>query len=430
MRQTLFYLPHQLGPLPLFGWMSWSMIALFVYVAILAISMRGREKLGTILQESWLNWVLGAVILGWVLPAIEYRIGRGTENEWVVGLPVRGYGVFLMLGVVSAIAIGHRRTARLGIPRESFMALALYTVVGGLLGARIFYVVQKWDELDGNTVVGKLWTALQFTEGGLVVYGSILGGIVGIVGWTWRYRVKPLPLLDAIVPAFFIGLAFGRIGCLLNGCCYGGICDPGFPALEFPRGAPAYMDQFHSGRLLGMQTRSSSTGVETIESIEPGSWASEQGIRVGQQLDAVDASLLRETPESFVLASPELEGRLQIDRRGYRLHSSDFPPKSLPVHPAQIYASISAFLLCLWTCSIPNWNRRPGLVFGTGWIAYGLLRIMEEIIRVDEAGQFGTSLSIAQWISVLGIIAGTFFVVLGWRAIPSQASASVTTESN
>lgn len=415
MRQTLFYLPHQLGPLPLFGWVSWSMLGLIVYLAILAISMRGTTRAIQAIQEGFLNWIIGAVVLGFVLPAIEFRVGQGTESETAIGLPIRGYGVMLMLGVVSAIWIGHRRTQYLGVTRDGFMALALYTVIGGLLGARLFYVVQKWNELDGDTISAKVWTALQFTEGGLVVYGSVLGGLVGILAWTLRNRIRPIPLIDAIVPAFFIGLAFGRIGCLLNGCCYGGICESDLPVIEFPRGAPAYMDQLHSGRLLGLRTHSDPDAYPTIDAIDARSWAADQGIQPGQQLEFVEANVIAPSPSSSPTQTPELEGRMQIDRRGFRLQNTDFPSSSLPVHPAQIYASISAFLLCVWTLLIPNWQRRPGLVFGTGLIAYGVLRIMEEIIRVDEAGQFGTSLSIAQWISLIGIVAGFSLVLHSLR---------------
>jgi phosphatidylglycerol:prolipoprotein diacylglycerol transferase len=329
----------------------------------------------------------------------------------IVGLPVRGYGVFLMLGVIGAIWLGRRRTQQLSIPAEHFMALALYTVIGGLLGARIFYVVQKWDELDGGSFVGKLWTALQFTEGGLVVYGSILGGIAGILAWTIRYRVRPISLLDAIVPAFFMGLAFGRIGCLLNGCCFGGICELDLPSIAFPRGAPAYMEQLHSGRLLGLHTQSDSSGMATVDQVDASSWAEQHGVHSGQHVDAIDAIQIAGTPESLLKAKVEVEGRVIIDRKTFRFHSDDIPSRSLPVHPAQIYASLSALLLCFWTALIPNWIRRPGLVFGTGWIAYGILRTLEEIVRVDEAGQFGTSLTIAQWISVLGIVAGAYFAV-------------------
>ena len=66
-------------------------------------------------------------------------------------------------------------------------------------------------------------------------------------------RLSWLQLGDVIVPCMFIGLAFGRIGCLMNGCCYGGRCDEGGFALHFPPSSPVYQDQIRSGELLGFR---------------------------------------------------------------------------------------------------------------------------------------------------------------------------------
>jgi phosphatidylglycerol:prolipoprotein diacylglycerol transferase len=320
----------------------------------------------------------------------------------------------MMLGVLTAVGISYRRVLQLGVAKESFLGLVLWTVVGGLLGARLFYIVQKWSELDGTSISEKLWTALQFTEGGLVVYGAILGGIAGILGWTFLQKVVPLSLLDAIVPAFFIGLAFGRIGCLMNGCCYGGVVESGLPAIAFPRGAPAYMDQLASGRLLGIHTKSTHGQDLTIDAVDPGSWAQRNGIAPGQILDSIQVGQVPQVPSLQAQAMrehapPELEGLVRTDR--VRTVVRELPIRSLPVHPSQIYASITGFLLCFWSLTIPRWVQRPGLVFGSGWLAYGVLRFLEEIVRVDEGGQFGTELSIAQWVSIVGILFGAILTV-------------------
>jgi phosphatidylglycerol:prolipoprotein diacylglycerol transferase len=320
----------------------------------------------------------------------------------------------MMLGVLTAVGISYRRVLQLGVAKESFLGLVLWTVVGGLLGARLFYIVQKWSELDGTSISEKLWTALQFTEGGLVVYGAILGGIAGILGWTFLQKVVPLSLLDAIVPAFFIGLAFGRIGCLMNGCCYGGVVESGLPAIAFPRGAPAYMDQLASGRLLGIHTKSTDGQDLTIDAVDPGSWAQRNGIAPGQILDSIQVGQVPQVPSLQAQAMrehapPELEGLVRTDR--VRTVVRELPNRSLPVHPSQIYASITGFLLCFWSLTIPRWVQRPGLVFGSGWLVYGVLRFLEEIVRVDEGGQFGTELSIAQWVSIVGILFGAILTV-------------------
>jgi phosphatidylglycerol:prolipoprotein diacylglycerol transferase len=195
------------------------------------------------------------------------------------------------------------------------------------------------------------------------------------------------------------------------------------PTIAFPRGAPAYVDQLHRGLLLGIHTSGNSDPNSRIERVDPSSWAAGRSIRPGQFMDSLEFHSLPPRSAGDMLALPELEGSIAIDRNEFRLQPEDFPRKSLRVHPAQIYASISAFLLFLWSSSIPTWHLRSGLVFGSGLIAYGTLRVLEEIIRVDEAGQFGTQLSIAQWISILGITSGILMIIMAFRR-PSNVAIS------
>jgi len=115
-----------------------------------------------------------------------------------------------------------------------------------------------------------------------------------------------------------------------------------------------------------------------------------------------------------------LEGLVRTD--GKRVLVRELPSKSLPVHPSQIYASITGFLLCFWSLSIPRWILRPGLVFGSGWLVYGTLRFLEEIVRVDEGGQFGTDLSIAQWVSMVGIGFGAILTIYSIARPATQTS--------
>ena len=112
--------------------------------------------------------------------------------------------------------------------------MALYVFVGGLIGARGFYVFQYW----GVRVHG-FWEIFEIWKGGIVLYGSILGGTIGFL--TYR-RVRPfpiLPMLDAIAPALAFGIAIGRIGCFLNGCCYGDACSLPW-AVHFPKFSPPW----------------------------------------------------------------------------------------------------------------------------------------------------------------------------------------------
>jgi len=228
MRPTLFYLPHELFGIPLLGF-GWVLGFLVMGIGIYLFATKNKRPISKTVSDLGFVWIAAAAVVVFLLPRIETHVDDGTPNGWTIGLPIRGYGVTLMLGVISAISIAMSRCKKAGVSQDDFFSLATWVIVFGLIGARVFYVVQKWSEIEGTTFVQKLYTSLKFTEGGLVVYGSVIGGLIAVLLWTRKRKIPLLPTADAVTPAFFIGLAFGRIGCLLNGCCYGGTCEPGLP---------------------------------------------------------------------------------------------------------------------------------------------------------------------------------------------------------
>jgi len=413
VRPTLFYIPHEFLGIPVLGF-GWVLAAIILFAIVIMATSYKKKSLLKVLEEQGVVWGVAALIVVFMLPQIETRIPDGTPTPWIAGLPIRGYGVMLMLGVVSAMAIAMFQCEKAGLSRESFFSLATWTVVAGMLGARVFYVVQKWSEL-GDSLQDKLWKALQVTEGGLVVYGSVIGGLIAIALWSRRNRFSLLSIADCVTPAFFIGLAFGRIGCLFNGCCYGGLCETSLPSITFPSGSPAYMDQMESGKLFGLETESRPTPADpqTIVQIRPDSWASANKIQLGQKIVSITEQMVDGPSRSNSLAAPAYEATVQVDNRQFQIAAGSLPRRSMPVHPSQIYAAVSGLILCGWTLLFSTFAKRTGVVIGVGLIAYGVQRIIEEIIRVDEAGQFGTSLSIAQWISMGGIVLGLGLVICG-----------------
>jgi len=103
--------------------------------------------------------------------------------------------------------------------------------------------------------------------------------------------------------------------------------------------------------------------------------------------------------------------RLRIDGRPFLIPPESLPQRSLPLHPAQIYASLNALFLAVLLYVAWPWPRRDGVILAYGLILYGILRILEEVIRDDERGQFGTPLTISQWVSIAGIAAGIGLLV-------------------
>ncbi len=126
------------------------------------------------------------------------------------------HGIFTALAVLAGVWLGTRRAERFGFEAEPVGALVVWAVVGGLIGARLFHVLDHVPYfLEHPLEVFAIW------EGGIAVYGAFLGGIVGGLLAVWRMGLAPWPLLDAAAPAMLVGQAIGRLGCLSNGDAWG-----------------------------------------------------------------------------------------------------------------------------------------------------------------------------------------------------------------
>ncbi|MBI5154047.1 prolipoprotein diacylglyceryl transferase, partial [Candidatus Poribacteria bacterium] len=161
------------------------------------------------------------------------------------------YGLMIALGLLAGIWLGGWRAQRRGFPPEVIFDLAFVAVVGGFVCARVLYILLEWDEFLKNP------RALLFSRTGFV----FLGGFLGAAGCTAIYlRKKKLPFLviaDIAVPSVSLAHAFGRIGCHLAGCCWGGLCQNEAIGIhlshhETPSGLTlwnAYDDQLYRGLL-------------------------------------------------------------------------------------------------------------------------------------------------------------------------------------
>ena len=151
--------------------------------------------------------------------------------------PIFGYGAMVLCGVLVGIYLLRKGAVRRDLNPEAVSDLAIYLVLFGAVGARTWYLIQFRDQVFSG---GNWWEAFALWKGGLVLYGAIAGGLLG---FAWLQRRQQFgstrDLLDVIAPALAIGIAFGRIGCYLNGCCWGGTCPPDFVfGVVFPAGSP------------------------------------------------------------------------------------------------------------------------------------------------------------------------------------------------
>lgn len=150
-----------------------------------------------------------------------------------LSLRIYGYGLMMVLGFLSAIAIGRWRARRMGENPDVIMQIGVLSLVGGVLGARLAYVIQHWDTQFSRSL--SLGDVLNISSGGLIYYGGLVLAGVTVLAYL---KLKRLPIrrhLDMVAVSLMVGLAFGRAGCLLNGCCYGGPCGHDWAlGTEFP----------------------------------------------------------------------------------------------------------------------------------------------------------------------------------------------------
>ena len=122
------------------------------------------------------------------------------------------------------------------ISGEIIADVTLWIMIGAILGARVVYVVTYWhDEFAGQPLseIFAIW------HGGLVFYGGLIGAIIGGAVYL-RWKKLPLwKIADVLAPSIALGSVFGRIGCLLNGCCYGRACSLPW-AIHFPADNPLH----------------------------------------------------------------------------------------------------------------------------------------------------------------------------------------------
>ncbi len=142
------------------------------------------------------------------------------------GYQVRWYGVMLALGFYAGFWTASRRALREGIAPAQIMDLGPWLMLGGIFGARTLYVTTYWDDLMARPLFPNApWTEIFMVQrGGLVFYGGLLGASLGTIGFAWWKKIPLWKLTDVLAPSIALGYVFGRIGCLLNGCCYGRAC--------------------------------------------------------------------------------------------------------------------------------------------------------------------------------------------------------------
>jgi phosphatidylglycerol:prolipoprotein diacylglycerol transferase len=130
---------------------------------------------------------------------------------------IHSYGLLVALGVFASLFLMSRAAKQFGFPpREKVFDLVFVVVVAGFVGARLFYVVQEWVWYREHPLeVFLIW------KGGLVYYGGMIASFLAFFLYLAGSRLPLLQTTDFVILYVPLAHAFGRVGCFLNGCCYG-----------------------------------------------------------------------------------------------------------------------------------------------------------------------------------------------------------------
>jgi phosphatidylglycerol:prolipoprotein diacylglycerol transferase len=166
------------------------------------------------------------------------------------GFSVYWYGIFAAIGFLTAFHMAGKRAPGAGLTVESVMNIAPWIIAGAIIGARILYVISYWKQDFADK---PFWEILMIRRSGLVFYGGLVGSCLATILYC---RIKKLPLwrmADVISPSIALGHVFGRIGCVMTGCCYGRPTNLPwairFPADHWTHGVPVHPTQIYESFL-------------------------------------------------------------------------------------------------------------------------------------------------------------------------------------
>ncbi len=152
--------------------------------------------------------------LGW-----EFEINPTAFS--IGGIAIQWYGIFIALGLALAVLYCFPRMKRFGIDADRAIDAVLGGVIGGIVGARLYYVIFNWDDYKSDSFKETFFAIINTRNGGLGIYGGIIGAVlVGLIICKIK-KIKLLPMLDVAVLGFLIGQGIGRWGNFVNQEAFG-----------------------------------------------------------------------------------------------------------------------------------------------------------------------------------------------------------------
>jgi len=311
-------------------------------------------------------------------------------------LTVKSYGLMMVVGFMSAVFLIRRLSRDITPNPQLITNAALYSLIAGIVGARLFYVIHYFEKFKTD-----LSSVFAIWQGGLELLGGVILAIMVIVLYMRHHKLAVRKYLDILAVGLMLALAFGRIGCFLNGCCFGKPTNMPW-GVRFPYDSHAYRSQVLPNPQRNRAEPQLKLPDEFFKYVaEDGLWYS--GLKPYEELTD--------------------EQREMVVKGPYRC---------LPVHPTELYSSANGALLCLilylfWRRSQKNSRSgkakklftNPGCTFGLMFVLYGITRFLLEFVRDDNPFEFGT-LTVSQNLSIALILLGGVLLIIFHRKKPHE----------
>jgi phosphatidylglycerol:prolipoprotein diacylglycerol transferase len=314
-----------------------------------------------------------------------------------IHVTIKSYGFMMVIGFLAAVTLIRRLSRDITPDPRLITNAALYSLIAGVFGARLFYVIHYFDSFRED-----LRSVFFIWQGGLELLGGVILTIIVIYLFLLYHKLPVRRYLDILAIGLMLALLFGRIGCFLNGCCFGKPAELPW-SVRFPYNSFAYISQINANP---RRTR-----------LEP------QLNLPRQEYQQYMDSSGKWYPKPFQDLTEQQ--KIEVTKGKYRC---------LPVHPTQLYSSIKAAILCLvlylfWrrsqqaerSKSATKLFAKPGSTFALMFILYGISRFFMEFLRDDNPFEYGwwaiyKGGTISQNLGIYLIIFGIVLLVIYQRS--------------
>jgi phosphatidylglycerol:prolipoprotein diacylglycerol transferase len=311
----------------------------------------------------------------------------------------------LVIGFLAAVFLLRRLALRAGQDPDYITNVALYALIAGVVGARVFYVIHHFKEFRN----GPWWHVFAVWQGGLEFVGGLIVAVLVVVTYLFRKKLSVKLYLDILAVGLLVGVCSGRMGCFLRGCCYGKPTQMLW-ALRFPYDSPAYNSQVRPNPDRSRDKPHLDLPAEYFGYMGEG----------GENWFYVD--------EAHKFGANLKPLALLTDQERYNVKKG--PYRCLSVHPTQLYASLNAIALCgllllVWRKIGRKW---PGCTFGLMLILYGFSRFWLGFLRDDNPFESSwwtitDRLTVSQNIGIYLAALGLIIIIVAIKTRPFGAAA-------